>query len=429
MYNIHRRQVNSMYTYKVRIHPNNKQATKIKRTLNKCIECQNIVYDYLDSFVKSKTNIPSMGDVRKWFTVQKRIYDDKTIETRKCKTKKQMIEEHLDTLFYDVSNDALKQTVKDTYNSFVRYFKKLGQYPVRKSYKDKKKSFYVDPFKIEFTDRKVKLEKITNNQKANRQVLNYVNLAEKGRIPTNVTYYNPRVSYDGECFYITVGVSDEHAPKKKRKESDGRVIGIDLNNAEIVTSENIIYKQATKTKTYKKIKSRKRRLQRSLSRKYLKSNPNNEKKYKYSKNYVKNKKLIKKLDKRLMNIRDDCHDKIINDILSQPPSVIVLEDLHIKEMSSKKKRKKMTYQEKEAAKNLHEASLRKFRILLKDRVSKYKDVKIVIADKYYPSTKKCSCCGNIKNMEIQDRVYVCDCCNVIINRDLNAAINLANYKN
>ena len=417
-----------MYTYKVRLHPNNKQATKIKRTLNKCIECQNIVYDYLDSFVKSKTNIPSIGEVRKWFTVQKRVYDDKVIEVRIGKTKKQMIEEHLDILFYDVSNDALKQTVKDTYNSFVRYFKKLGQYPVRKSYKDKKKSFYVDPFKIEFTYRKVKLEKIANNQKANRQVLNYVSLAEIDRIPTNVTYYNPRVSYDGEYFYITVGVSDEYAPKKKRKESDGRVIGIDLNNAEIVTSENVVYKQATKTKTYKKLKRRKRRLQRSLSRKYLKSNPNNNKKRKYSKNYVKNKKLIKKLNMRLMNIRDDCHDKIINDILSQPPSVIVLEDLHIKDMSSKKKRKKMTYQEKEAAKNLHEASLRKFRILLKDRVSKYKDIKIVIADKYYPSTKKCSCCGNIKNMEIQDRVYVCDCCNVIINRDLNAAINLANYK-
>ena len=46
-----------MYTYKVRIHPNNKQATKIRRTLNKCIECQNIVYDYLDSFIKSKTNM------------------------------------------------------------------------------------------------------------------------------------------------------------------------------------------------------------------------------------------------------------------------------------------------------------------------------------------------------------------------------------
>ena len=416
-----------MYTYKVRIHPNNKQTTKIRRTLNKCIECQNIIYDYLDSFVKSKTNIPSVGDVRKWFTIQKRIYDEKTIELRKGKTKKQIIEEHLDTLFYDVSNDALKQTVKDTYNSFVRYFKKLGQYPVRKSYKDKKKSFYIDPFKIDFTERKVKLEKISNNLKSNRQILNYISLAEKNRIPQSVIYYNPRVSYDGDYFYITVGVSDENAPKKKIKESDGRVIGIDLNNAEIVTSENIIYKQATKTKAYKKIKRRRKRLQRALSRKYLKCNPNNSKKYKLSKNLIKNKKLIKKLDKRLTNIRDDCHNRIINHILLTSPSVIVLEDLHIKDMNSKKKRKKMTYQEKLASKNLHEASLRKFRVLLTDRIRKY-DIKLVIADKYYPSTKKCSCCGNVKKMEIQDRVYVCDCCNLVINRDLNSAINLANYK-
>ena len=69
-----------MYTYKVRLHPNNKQATKIRRTLNKCIECQNIVYDYLDSFVKSKTNIPSVIDVRKWFTIQKRVYDKKLLK-------------------------------------------------------------------------------------------------------------------------------------------------------------------------------------------------------------------------------------------------------------------------------------------------------------------------------------------------------------
>ncbi len=413
-----------MYTYKVRIHPNNKQATKIRRTLNKCIECQNIVYDYMDSFVKEKAKFPSCGDVRKWFTVQKGIYDKMTIEAREGKTKKQIIDEHLDTLFYDVSNDALKQTIKDTYNAFIRYFKKLGKYPVRKTYKGKIKSFYVDPFKIKFTDSKVKLEKIANNQKANRQVLNYISLAEKNRIPQNATYYNPRVSFDGEYFYITVSVGDEYAPKKKKIETDGRIIGIDLNNAEIVTSENTRYKQATKTRAYKKIKRRKRRLQRALSRKYQNKDENN----KYSKNFIKNKKLLKKINVRLANIRDDCHNKIIDNILSRPPSVIVLEDLHIKEMSSKKKRKKMTREQKEAAKNLHEASLRKFRILLIDRLSKYKDISIVIADKYYPSTKKCSNCGNIKTMDIKDRVYECECCNTVINRDLNAAINLANYK-
>ena len=45
--------------------------------------------------------------------------------------------------------------VKDTYNAFVRYFKKLGKYPNRKSFKDKHKSMYVDPYKIKFTSSKV----------------------------------------------------------------------------------------------------------------------------------------------------------------------------------------------------------------------------------------------------------------------------------
>ena len=417
-----------MYTFKVMIHPNNKQRTKILRTLNKCIECQNIVYDYLDSFVKSKTNIPSCGDVRKWFTNIKKQKDDEVILKRLNMTKKEMIKNHIDTLFCDVSNDALKQTIKDAYNSFVRYFKKLGSYPVRKSYRDKKKSFYVDPFKIDFTVNKVRLEKITNNKKSNRQVMNWVKLAEKNRIPINISYYNPRVSYDGENFYITIGVSDDHAPKKKTVEADGRVIGIDLNNAEIVTSENIRYKQATKTKVYKKIKRRKRRLQRALSRKYLKCNPDNSTKYKTSNNYRKNKRLIKKLNKRLTNIRDDCHNQIITNILLTPPSSIVLEDLYISSMSSKKKRKKMTYEQKEAARNLHEASLRKFRLLLSSRLSKYKDIKILIADKYYPSTKKCSFCGKIRIMDIKDRMYTCNYCSLVIDRDLNSAINLANYK-
>ena len=360
-----------MYTFKVRIHPNNKQATKIRRTMNKCIECQNLVYDYLDSFVKAGKKIPSCEDVRKWFTVQKTIKDKEDIAKRAVMTKKEMIDNHLDTLFYDVSNDALKQTVKDTYNSFVRYFKKLGKYPNRKSYKDKKKSFYVDPYKIGFTSNKVRLEKIANNLKANRQVLNWVNLAERDRIPTNVSYYNPRVTYDGTFFYLTVGVADEYAPKKKITKSDDRVIGIDLNNAEIVTSENVRYKQATKTKEYKRIKNRKKRLQRALSRKYIKCNPENKKRYKLSNNYKKNKSLIKRLDKRLMNIRDDCHNRIITDILHKPPKVIVLENLYIQEMSNKDKRDNMTYEEKQASKNITEASLRKFRILLQDRIRKY----------------------------------------------------------
>ena len=414
-----------MRTYKVMIHPNNKQATKIRRTLNKCIECQNIVYDYLDSFIKNNEKIPSCSDVRKWFTIQKRLKDNEVINKRMNMTKKEMISNHLDTLFYDISNDALKQMVKDTYNSFVRYFKKLSKYPNRKSYKDKHKSFYVDPYKIGFTDKKVRLEKIANNQKSNRQVLNWVNMAETNRIPLNVKYYNPRVVYDGNNFYIVVGVEETITNRIK---SDDRVIGIDLNNAEIVTSENIGYTQVTKTKKYKKILKRKKRLQRSLSRKYLVCNPENKKRFKLSKNYRKNKSLVIKLDKRLRNLRDNNHNEIITDILSKPPKIIVLEDIHVKEMSNKESRMDKDYKEKLASKNITEASMRKFRTMLINRINKY-ETAIVIADKYYASSQTCSCCGNKQEMKVDKRTYKCEKCGLILDRDLNAAINLANFIN
>ena len=414
-----------MYNYKVMIHPNNKQATKIRRTLNKCIECQNIVYDYLDSFIKNNEKIPSCSDVRKWFTIQKRLKDNEVINKRMNMTKKEMISNHLDTLFYDISNDALKQMVKDTYNSFVRYFKKLSKYPNRKSYKDKHKSFYVDPYKIGFTDKKVRLEKIANNQKSNRQVLNWVNMAETNRIPLNVKYYNPRIVYDGNNFYIVVGVEETITNRIK---SDNRIIGIDLNNAEIVTSENIRYNQVTKSKQYKKILKRKKRLQRSLSRKYLVCNPENKKRFKLSKNYRKNKSLIIKIDKRLRNLKEHRHNEIINDILTKPPKIIVLEDLYVKEMASKENRKDKDCKEKLASKNITEASMRKFRTMLINRINKY-ETGIVIADKYYASSQTCSCCGNKQQMKVDKRIYKCKKCGLILNRDLNAAINLANYIN
>ena len=316
--------------------------------------------------------------------------------------------------------------VKDTYNSFVRFFKKLGKYPVRKSYKDRKKSFYVDPYKIDFTDKKVRLEKISNNQKPNRQVLNYINMAEKNRIPLGVKYYNPRVSYDGTNFFITVGVDDEYAPVKMRNKVDDRVIGIDLNNGKIVTSENISYPQPTRDSSYRKTKKRKKRLQRALSRKYLVCNPENKKRFKLSNNYKKNKALVIKLDKRLRNIKEQKHIQIISHILSKPPKIIVLEDLHIKEMSKRDSRIEKTYKEKQASKNITEASMRKFRTMLSNRAIKH-GVNIIIANQYYPSSQKCSICGNLKEMKVDKRIYKCEQCGLIIDRDLNAAINLANY--
>ena len=407
-----------MYTYKVVIHPNNKQRTKILRTMNKCIECQNIIYDLLKGYLDRNERIPSCLEIRKMFTLIKKEKDDEVINKRKGMIKKEMIDNHLDTLFYDVSNDALKQTVKDTYKAFVRFFKKESKFPNRKSYKDKTKSFYVDPYKIEFTDKKVKLEKIANNQKSNRQVLNYISLAEKNRIPLDVKYYNPRVVFDGDRFYIVVAVDDEYAPKKKIKEKVDEVIGIDLNISTIVLSNNKKYKSINKEIRIKKATRKLKLLQRKASRRYINA-LNNKKKLKDAKNFIKVKKLIRKCYKRLSNLRDDYINKVVDDILYKPPKRIVIETLDIKSMQQNKKISSL----------IQISSFRKFINTLKEKCVK-QNVLITEADKYYPSSKMCSTCGSIKKeLLLSERVYYCEACEYVINRDLNAAINLAKYIN
>ena len=407
-----------MYTYKVVIHPNNKQRTKILRTMNKCIECQNIIYDLLKGYLDRNERIPSCLEIRKMFTLIKKEKDEETINKRKGMTKKEMIDNHLDTLFYDVSNDALKQTVKDTYKAFVRFFRKESKFPNKKSYKEKTKSFYVDPYKIEFTDKKVKLEKIANNLKTNRQVLNYISLAEKNRIPIDAKYYNPRVVFDGDRFYIVVAVDDEYAPKKKLKEKIDEVIGIDLNVSTIVLSNNKKYKSINKEKRIKKATRKLKLLQRKSSRRYINA-LNNKKKLKEAKNFIKIKKLIRKCYRRLSNLRDDYINKVIDDILYKPPKRIVIETLDIKSMQQNKKISGL----------IQISSFRNFINTLKEKCIK-QNVLITEADKYYPSSKMCSTCGSIKkDLLLSDRVYYCEACDYVINRDLNAAINLAKYIN
>ena len=414
-----------MYTYKVVIHPNNKQRTKILNTMNKCIECQNIIFDILDNCLKEKKPFPKCNDLRKEFTIIKKQKDEETINKRKNLTKQEQIKNHLDVLFYDVSNDALKQTIKDTYNAFVRFFKKQSKYPKRKTSKDIHKSFYVDPYKIKFTENKVKLEKIANNQKQNRQVLNYIKLAEKKRIPTNIKYYNPRVVYDGNRFYIVVAVDDINRPVKKTKsinevnetnKLDTKVtnsIGIDLNINSIVTSVDKRYETVNKEIRVKNLNKRLKKIQRKLSKKYLIK----EKEKRTSKNnIIKLKKELRKKYTKLKNIRDDYQYKVIYDIINKyNPKQIVVETLDVNQMK----------ENKNITKSIQITNFRKFINKIKGITNKL-NITLKEANKYYPSSKLCSGCNNKKeDLKLSDRIYKCNKCGLVIDRDLNAAINLA----
>ena len=135
---------------------------------------------------------------------------------------------------------------------------------------------------------------------------------------------NPRIKYDGLNWYITVGIEYKDCTTLPSNEG----IGIDLGMKDLaICSDEHKYKNINKTQRIKKLEKRKRRLQRSISRKY----ENNKEGGSYCKtsNIVKSEKELLKLNHRLANIRQDYLHQTTTEIVKTKPSYIVLEDLKL----------------------------------------------------------------------------------------------------
>ena len=174
----------------------------------------------------------------------------------------------------NVSNNVTKQAIKDACESYKRFFKGLSKFPKYKSKKKSKPSFFQDPIKIKFTDTHVKVEGFAISKKANKQKLNHIRLAEHNRIPMDCKYYNPRITFDGINWWISVGIDTEEC--KCQLNDSG--VGIDLGIKDLaICSDNNKYKNINKSQIVRKLEKQKRRLQRSISRSY----EQNKKKRKY----------------------------------------------------------------------------------------------------------------------------------------------------
>ena len=311
----------------------------------------------------------------------------------------------------NVSNNVTKQAIKDACESYKRFFKGLSKFPKYKSKKKSKPSFFQDPIKIKFTDTHVKVEGFAISKKANKQKLNHIRLAEHNRIPTDCKYYNPRITFDGINWWISVGIDTDECKNKLNKSG----IGIDLGIKDLaICSDSNSYKNINKSQIVKKLERRKRRLQRSISRSYEK----NKKKGKYCKTntVIKNERLLLKVNHRLSNIRNDYLHQTTTEIVNRKPRFICIEDLNVSGMMKNKHLSKAVQ-----CQGFYEFH-RQLEYKCKD-----KGIQLIVADRFYPSSKLCSCCGNIKkDLKLSDRIYKCDCGNVI-DRDFQAALNLKAY--
>ena len=372
--------------------PNNKQKTK----LFQCFGVSRFAYNW--TLGKQQENYKNGGkfisdnDLRKEFTQLKKTKEYEWLNR--------------------YSNNISKQAIKDACDSYKKFFKGYSKFPKFKSKKKSRPSFYVDNVKIKFTDTHVKLEKISNSTKKNKVKLNWVRLAEKRRIPTDCKYSNPRVTFDGINFWISVGIEVEESTEVPTNNG----VGIDLGIKDLaICSDNNTYKNINKTKEIKRLKKKKRRLQRKVSRKYL-INKKGVCYYKTS-NIIKLENQLLKLNHRLTNIRGNYLHQVTSEIIKRKPSFITIEDLNVNGMMKNKHLSKAVAQQK----------FYEFKRQLEYKC-KWNNIELRIVDRFYPSSKLCHNCGAIKkDLKLKDRIYKCEC-GYVEDRDYNASLNLRDAK-
>lgn len=376
---------------KVRLNPNNKQLTKLFQYAG----CARFAYNWAiareQESYNQGNNFLFDNELRKEFTQLKKQEEYKWLN--------------------DVSCNVTKQAIKDACNTYKRFFKGQCKYPRFKSKKYSTPSFYQDNVRIRFTNTHVKVEGFSKSKKQNKQKLNWIKLCEKGRIPTNCRYMNPRFTYDGLYWYVSVGVEVDITNTLASNEG----IGVDLGIKDLaVCSNGSTYKNINKIQKVKKLEKRKRRLQRSISRRYEK----NKKGVSYCKtcNIIKREKELLKVVKRLTNIRHNHIHQITSEIVKRKPSFICIEDLNVSGM----------IKNRHLSKAVQQQGFYEFRRQIEYK-SEWSNIPVIIADRFFPSSKLCSCCGTVKtDLKLSDRTYKCECGNVI-DRDFQASLNLQTY--
>jgi len=246
--------------------------------------------------------------------------------------------------------------------------------------------------------------------------LGFVELKEKGYIPTNAKVVSGTVSMKAGRYYVSVLCDIVDNNNYSNVSNEG--IGIDLGVKDLAIISNIDkpFKNINKTIAVKKLKRKLRRLQRQVSKKYEMNKDG--KKFIKTKNIIKLEAQIRTIYQKLSNIRLNYAHQITNILVKNKPEYIVIEDLNVKGMMKNR----------HLSKAVAEQSFHEFRRQLTYKCS-WNNIELRIVDRYFPSSKMCSECGAIdRDLKLSDREYICKECGMILDRDKNASVNLKNAK-
>lgn len=305
---------------------------------------------------------------------------------------------------YEVSKCAPQEALRDLDRAFAHFFRRVelqkqGQqngpvgFPCFKSRKRGVGSFRLTGSIRVFPDR-IQLPR-----------LGRLRLKERGYLPSSgVKILSATVSERAGRWFVSLQVEEEIPDPPP---AQGAPIGVDLGISTLATqSDGVTY---ANPRALTQAQQKLRRLQRQLARQQ-----------KGSRNREKTRRKIARLHYRIANIRRDALHQATSSIVAKTkpaaerPSVVVIEDLNVSGM----------LQNHHLARAIADVGLYEFGRQLHYKAT-WAGSEIVVADRWYPSSKRCSRCGTLKaELDLSERMYECACCGLVMDRDLNAARNL-----
>lgn len=323
---------------------------------------------------------------------------------------------------YEVTKYASQQPFMDLQEAFGRFFKKQNKYPQFKKKKEGQGSFYIggDLVHLSFVNTNSKsFKKLIHNEKCKHQ---YLIVPKLGRVKmTECVRFNGKIngvtiSLQGGKFYasFSMQINDEeyertHPNANKVKE---RVVGIDLGIKDaIILSDGITIKNP---KPFDKAQRKIKRLQRQLSKRvHAKTKQERLQGVAKSNNYRKLSLKVSRAMRKVADVRRDFINKVTT-ILTTNYNEIAMETLRTQNMMKNHR----------LARSIADVSFYEIQRQIEYKAA-YNGVKITKADQWYASSKTCSRCGNVvEKLSLSQRTYRCECCGAVLDRDLNAAINL-----
>ena len=299
----------------------------------------------------------------------------------------------------EVTKCAPQQAIKNAGVAYQNFFRRVKQgVSGRKAgYPNFKKKGVHESFRADNgPQRKGESAVPTDGKRIKLPIIGWVKMREEIRFDGCIQ--STTVSQQADGWYITVVVETNQVLERT---ADRGVAGVDLGvkaMATLSTGEVV-----DGPKPHKVLDARLRRLNRSLARKE-----------KGSANFKKAKKKLAKLHKRMADIRGDATHKLSHELATEF-NVIGLEDLNVSGMT----------QNHRLARSIADQAFSQLRAQVEYKAA-MTGAEVVIVDRWFPSSRRCSNCGQLHDMPLSVRTLQCDC-GVTIDRDLNAAINIAKY--